>query len=294
MSARLGYAPFVAPPQVSVCIPVFNSARFLRETLASVFAQSFQDFEIVVVDNASTDETPAILDAVKDPRVRVVRNAVNIGPVGNFNRALELARGTYVKLLCADDLLCPDCLELQVCAMRGDDRDDVVMVCCARAIVDESGRRWMTRGYPGGPGRIEGKAAMSEAVRQGRNLFGEPAAVLLRRTAVESTQGFDPAYRYCLDIEFWSRILQQGAVWVQSEELCGFRVSSQSWSMALSGSQYAEMADLLPRLAVRHSVPLARPGLALALTRAFVNAGLRRCLYYGVHARTVLAARWAR
>ncbi len=107
-----------ARPLVSVCIPTFNYGRFLPEAIKSVLAQSFTDFELVVVDNASTDETAELMEAFvrSDPRIRFYRNSENVGIVKNFNRALGHAAGDYVKILCADDLLAPSALERSLAA----------------------------------------------------------------------------------------------------------------------------------------------------------------------------------
>jgi glycosyltransferase involved in cell wall biosynthesis len=90
---------------VSVCIPTFNYGRYIGRAVESVLAQTTRDFELLVVDNASTDETPDVLARFRDPRLRVHRNESNIGLFGNFRRCLELTSGELVKFLAADDWL---------------------------------------------------------------------------------------------------------------------------------------------------------------------------------------------
>ena len=94
-----------AGPEVSVCVPVYRGEAFLAETIHSVLSQTFEDFELVLLDNASTDETPHIARSFGDPRLRIVTNATTLSQPDNWRRAVELCRAPLVKLVCADDLL---------------------------------------------------------------------------------------------------------------------------------------------------------------------------------------------
>ena len=90
--------------KVSVVIPVFNKAPYLKACLDSVFAQSFQDFEVVAVDDASTDDSLAILRSCADPRLRIMRNERNMGPGAAAQRAMDAATGEYIIRVDADDI----------------------------------------------------------------------------------------------------------------------------------------------------------------------------------------------
>ena len=100
-------------PKVSILIPVYNRVDLIRETVDSALAQTFQDFEVVIADNCSTDGTWEILQeyAEKDEKIRLVRNSSNIGPVRNWKRCIDSASGEYGKILWSDDLITPDFLE---------------------------------------------------------------------------------------------------------------------------------------------------------------------------------------
>jgi hypothetical protein len=91
-------------PQVSVIMATYNGDRFVRQGINSILAQTLQDFELIITDDCSTDETGAILDSIGDPRVRVLRNSENVGVVQSRNRCLAAARGQYVAMLDHDDL----------------------------------------------------------------------------------------------------------------------------------------------------------------------------------------------
>ena len=100
-------------PIVSICIPTYNGAKYLRECLDTVLSQTFTDFEVLLVDDQSSDETLSIAQeyAAKDTRIYVKQNEQNLGLVGNWNCCIELAQGEWIKFVFQDDLIAPECLE---------------------------------------------------------------------------------------------------------------------------------------------------------------------------------------
>ena len=127
-------------PRVSVGLPVYNGERFLEETLGSLLAQTYTDFELIISDNASTDRTEEIcrIYAAKDKRVRYYRNAKNIGADRNFNRVFELSTGDYFKWASADDLCQPE--HLARCLEVLDNDDTIVLAYPKTRFIDESGK----------------------------------------------------------------------------------------------------------------------------------------------------------
>src|SRR5262249_26443707 len=101
-------------PKVSVCLPVYNGANYLAESMTSVLTQTYEDYRLIVADNCSTDATPDIVAGFKDRRIVYHRNAANLGLVGNHNRCLELAGGEYVCIWHHDDVMLPTNLEEKV------------------------------------------------------------------------------------------------------------------------------------------------------------------------------------
>lgn len=128
-----------AIPRVSIGLPVYNGANFLVETVDSILAQTFRDFELIIVDNASTDATQEICAAyaARDARVCYHRNEQNIGAAANYNLAFEMARGEYFRWSAHDDLIAPTFLERCVEVL---DSDPQVVLCFTRTIaIDDEG-----------------------------------------------------------------------------------------------------------------------------------------------------------
>jgi glycosyltransferase involved in cell wall biosynthesis len=128
------------PPKVSIGMPVYNGEKFIRRALDSLLAQTFADFELIVSDNASTDETQRICleYAAKDKRIRYYRNDVNVAAISNFNRALNLASGQYFMWAAHDDKWDPLFVELLAQALNEDSK--IALAFCRFANIDDDGR----------------------------------------------------------------------------------------------------------------------------------------------------------
>lgn len=208
-------------PAVSVCVPTFNYGRFLPDVVRSVLAQTFKDFELVVVDNASTDATAELMEAFvrSDPRIRFYRNAENIGIAKNFNRALGYATGDYVKILCADDLLAPSALERSLALIQSDPA--VSLVTTGRLLVDFQLRPVGYLSYCSTQGSVDGAKVIDRCLF-GTNYVGEPSAALFRRQ--QAARGFDESYPHLLDMVMWFHLLEQGRLACIPEPLTYIRL----------------------------------------------------------------------
>src|SRR3989442_743797 len=124
-------------PKVNVCIPTHNRSRYLRRAIESVLDQRIRDYEVLVVDNASSDDTTSVVSALKDDRLRYYRNERNVGMVRNWVRCLELARGECIALLHDDDFWLAQYLERAVGVM--DRYRSVGLFYSAAVVVDRDG-----------------------------------------------------------------------------------------------------------------------------------------------------------
>jgi glycosyltransferase involved in cell wall biosynthesis len=269
-----------ARPRVSVVIPSFQNAHYIRATMASVLAQTFRDFELVVADHSSTDGTWEILqEFTSDERVRLLRTPTGGGAERNWNRVTREARGELVKLVCGDDLLAPEALAAQVAVFDGHD-EQVVMVASARDIVDAAARPVLReQGLGGLAGRVPGPTAIRRSVIRGANIFGEPCCVLLRRTALEAVGGWHGDPGFMIDQATYCRVLLRGDLVIAPGSLAAFRISDTQWSVALAREQaesaaemHRQIADLVPGL-------LSARDLRMGNARATLRAFQRRLVY---------------
>jgi glycosyltransferase involved in cell wall biosynthesis len=264
----------MSAPAVSVCVPTWNGSAYVADALRSALAQTFRDFELLVVDDASTDDTLRVAASFDDPRVRVHRNERRLGLPGNWNRCLKLARGEYVKFLFQDDLLEPDAVRQLLEALR---RTPEAGLAFGRRNIRHEGDgagtplllgdaypEMQRRFYSSLRGGVCGEDLVRDALREGRdltvNVLGEPSFVLLRRHAVMRAGGFDPGYRQLVDWDLWLR-LGRGAVLVFVDETLGvFRVHDGGQSVRNRGSLRVpwEYVRLLTRIQRHYGPSLGR------------------------------------
>lgn len=263
---------------VSVCIPTYNSAAFVAETVESVLTQDYPAVEVVISDHGSTDGTQELVERfTHDPRVRVVLGPPGGGAQANWNRATDQAVGEYVKLVCADDPLYPGCLTKQVEAMEAN--PGVALVASKRDIIDAAGSVvFRGRGLAGLEGRVPGAVAVRRAVLAGTNIFGEPSSVLMRTDALRESGPWSDALPYVIDVDMYVRVLRRGDLFGIAEPLATFRLSTSSWSLALSREQAAQSRAF--HEVVRAAYPeVSQRDLRIGSLRAEANAWGRRLVY---------------
>lgn len=221
-------------PRVSVCIPTFNRSQYLRLTMDSVLHQTFGDFELVVVDNASTDDTGDAVKQFSDGRLRYYRNAQTVGMVANWNRCLEYAQGECVAILHDDDLWLERFLERVVSVMDG--YKAVGLVCSAAVLIDADGkpksvhRPWRTDGI------LSGRMAFKELLSGNKILC---PSVLIRRECFDKLGGFDETVQYSADWEMWLRVSLFYDIGYVGEPLVRYRIGhgslTEHYSSAFEG-----------------------------------------------------------
>ena len=264
-------------PLVSVCVPVYNGATYLREALASVIDQTYTRIEIIVIDDMSTDDSWGIVNSFADSRIVAVRNANNLGPEANFNKLLAAATGEYVKLFGQDDVLAPDCLALQVRALE--DRPSAVLAFSKRRIIGPKGEHFLYRGPGLEPGVISGPRLIKACLSKGTNVIGEPAAVLFRRSAVEVVGQFSARFPYVIDLDYWVRLLRRGEAVYSDKPLACFRVSPRQWSVAIAGRQAHDFIQFISTHPAFHEYRNNPLLMLFAKLRVHANSLLRTTFY---------------
>ncbi len=239
-------------PRVSVVTATYNGARFLSPAIASILAQSYPDFEYVIVDDASTDASPAILAgfAAQDSRIRPVTNPAQLGPAGALNRALAAARGDFVAVLDHDDLALPERLARQVAFL--DAHPEVGAVGAQVRLIDEAGATIRSQSYPTDP-----------AVARWQVLFGASllhSASLYRRSLLQQLGGYSLKHAYLCDYELLARLAEITEIANLPDTLACYRRSTTQVSATQRTPQDGQM--LLLQYAIQQRWLALRPDLA--------------------------------
>lgn len=183
-------------PKVTVLIPVFNRERYIRDAIDSVLAQSFTDFEVLAIDDGSTDGSIELVTTYADPRVRLIRNERNLGIPTTRNRGIAAARGEYLAFLDSDDIALPKRLARQVAFL--DAHPDYAAVGAWIQWMDTAGRR--QRGVKRKPVSAE-QIAANRLFRQGIE-----NSTAMARTSVLREFGHREEMALGSDYDLWSRI----------------------------------------------------------------------------------------
>jgi glycosyltransferase involved in cell wall biosynthesis len=202
-------------PHVSVCIPAFNAEQWIERAVRSVLVQTYEDFELIVVDDASTDGTLERVLEIDDSRTRAFSNLCNLGQSRNWNRAISLARGDLLKFLCADDVLYPDCLDAMVPLFS----DPHVGLVFSRRDVEaedaDSAAKWQAK-YSSAHERFgdltevnRGRLLIDKWLASGfdGNWIGGPTSVMMSRPCFDRIGGFNVRVHQRVDMDLWIRAL---------------------------------------------------------------------------------------
>lgn len=212
-------------PKISVCIPVYNGEAYLAQTIRSVLDQTYSDFELVIIDNASTDNTVSIVRSFTDSRIRLIQNETNVGMLGNWNNCLRYGNCEYMQLLCADDLLTPDNFQKKVRILE--DYPEVGMVFSGSHVINENNKVVMNRRPFSTSCLWDGKKLARRSFRN-HNYNAEPSNVMFRKSTSLQVGSFDPDLWFTLDWNYWLRMCSVSKVYYINEYLYSFRISTTS------------------------------------------------------------------
>lgn len=218
-------------PCVSVIMSVYNGSHYLREAIDSILNQSFSDFEFIIINDCSTDDTEDILTgyARRDNRVVLLKNEENLGLTKSLNKGLVIARGDYIARQDADDISLPERLNKQIEILEN--YREVILVSCNLELVDADGKS-IQRIY---------RDCLPE-ILQWHLLFynhiGGHSQVVFRRRPVVELGGYSEHYRYAQDYELWLRLAGAGKFLILPDILLHYRyIHSESISAKFRAKQ---------------------------------------------------------
>jgi glycosyltransferase involved in cell wall biosynthesis len=234
-------------PLVSIGIPAYNGAQFLRECLDSILAQTFEDFEVNLIDDCSTDETVAIASAYckRDPRITVHLNPVRLGLVGNFNRCVALARGKYVCIFGQDDVMLPENIGLKLELLENNPavgfvHSNIFRIHDHGKVFAEHWAAESTENY------IQTGHHLMSKLLIGSNSICCPS-VLARKSCLDHVGAFDDRLFFTCDWEMWMRLCAGYDVACLGRPLVKFRRHSDTESSRVGGSLLELEQELLAK-----------------------------------------------
>lgn len=239
-------------PRVSFCIPNLDMAPFLARCVESCLAQTYADLEVVLVDNRSGDDSLAVARSLarRDGRVRVHENEARLPMAANWNRSVELARGEYVTLLCADDAQ-----ELSFAAELVpllEAHPEVVYACCERHDIDLEDRVLATHRFYEQSAVIPGLAEAEVAIASNHAVMNQ---LLVRRSAWLAAGGSDTRFDWAHDIHLKLKLLLRGDVAYVTEPLARYRQNPAASSARMLTSKLGVMEIHRARLDFLATLP---------------------------------------
>lgn len=240
---------------VSICVPTYNGAEYLQVCLDSILRQSFTDFEVIIVDDCSSDESFQISKEYqhKDHRIKVLKNNNNLGLVENWNRCMDLAEGEWIKFVFQDDTLEPDCIKkmynagslgnwLVVCrrSIKFENVDPAIQIGFQKYLT------WMSMDSIFDRQHDISAVQFCNAVvdNLGYNFIGEPTAVMIKKTMFAQYGKFNANFEQLCDFELFSRVACNRGIMYVPETLATFRIHNQGTSLKNKGKNNYRAATI--------------------------------------------------
>lgn len=269
--------------KVSVCIPIYNGARYLRETLDSVVCQQDIDLQIVVRDDGSQDGSMKIIAEYgkKHPKHHwsILSSDSRLGMAANWNACLQASSGDYVKVMGQDDLIYEGILSAQASILAKHANVSLVVSGCD--ITTARGKKLFKRPRKRESGIYPGHEIAKDCLVNRANLVGEPVTVMARRDDFLKEGGFSPNHRYYIDLEKWLRLLQLGDCAVISESQCSFRIHGKAVSSSSQTSDYDQFDKLPGALDVLKALTPLQRGIRAGKARLSTLVRSRMYQFFG-------------
>lgn len=207
-------------PLVSVVLAAYNAEQYIQQAVDSILQQTYPDFELIVIDDASTDTTPEILSTCADPRIKILRNEKNLGPYGAANRGISMARGEILARHDADDVSMPERFAHQVAAFQAN--PNLVLVGSSYLIIDREGKTLDLTLLPDTNEKLQKRLEHGNIFIQGATMF--------RRTAFEKVGGYREYFPVSQDYDLFLRLAEVGEINNLPDALYKFRFHGESIS----------------------------------------------------------------
>lgn len=233
-------------PTVSVVVPVYNGAAYIKECMESVIHQTYRDFELIIIDDGSTDETADIVRTFNDSRIHFIQNNTNLGLIATLNKAFELSRGKYIARLDADDIALPERLAVQVQHMELN--QNLALLGTAYFPLKQGIASTVTLAM--GKGKIQANLLFNSC-------FAHPSVMIRKSALTERASAFNPAYPHAEDYELWSWLMRNKEVENIAEPLIYYRIHENQISKIKQDEQRATAQKIRTELLQWLDVPFS-------------------------------------
>lgn len=231
-------------PEISVIMAARNEESVIEAAIDSILSQSFADFEFIIIDDGSTDTTPAVLARYADPRLVLLRNPVGLGLPASLNKGLAIARGRFIARMDADDLSMPERFAIQHAFLRDNPEIGVCGTYIEKVYPAKNKRKIIA--YPQDQAQIVARIHVVCPMAH--------MTVMARRAVYDATGGYNPFFKRAQDMELWGRVAKNFQI--TNIPLPLVQVTSRDRLVNLRGLFYGTCAKL--RNATRHSRPVRR------------------------------------
>jgi glycosyltransferase involved in cell wall biosynthesis len=233
-------------PAISIVIPAYNAEKYLTAALASIYKQGFQNYEIILVDDGSTDNTPDICNTQIDPRFKYFRK-INSGVIDSIEFGIQKSRAPLIARLDSDDLMLPNRLEKQFELFQRE--RSLVLVGSNISIINEKGETIGLRQYPKSHSKIQNTLPLY-------NPFAHPS-VCFRKWAYLEAGGLTDTVHDAEDYELWVRLSKLGQTHNIQEPLTAYRIHSRSIKSTRTKKQLKATLEVKKRLKTKYKIPFS-------------------------------------
>ncbi len=264
-------------PKISVIMSVYNGQDFLQASVKSILNQTCSDFEFLIVDDASTDSSPVLLEglAKSDNRIKIIKNQFNLGLTKSLNLALDQARGQYIARLDADDLAYPDRLKHQLDFLENN--PDYVLLGTAADVIDDNCKVLFQIKPP-----TESEKIVKSLIKFNPFIH---SSIMFRKSIVDLLGGYDSDLKYAQDYELYFRLINKGLLGNLSDVLVAYRDRQSSITAQKNRSQIKTVLKVQIRALYKKQYPikclvyLIKPILFLVFPLG-LRRGLKRLKYF--------------
>jgi glycosyltransferase involved in cell wall biosynthesis len=238
--------------KVSIIIPTYNRAAYLKACIESILSQDYDNFEIIISDNASTDNTTEIVKAFNDPKIIYHRNETNIGVVGNHNKALELSTGEYIHIFSDDDLMLADCIKKKAEILNA--HPSVGLVHSDINIIDEEGKiksndHWAKSAWKKwfeihSESKLFSNKEYHIYLYRIRNFISMPS-VMIRKSVIDKVGYMDTSLKYIIDWDYWLKITLFFDVYYVDQKLISYRLYSTNFYNTITSKTYMQEEKIM-------------------------------------------------